>query len=333
VARVTSELAAGLDVKTAETRYPSHAAELAADAAADGYDLVLPFGGDGTVNETVNGLMRATVRARAAGSGPVGLPALAPVPAGGANVFAQALGVPVSPVAAARRIMLAATGASGGSAGAGRAGRAGGGRAGAGRAGRAGGGRAGADPAGRTIGLGLAGERYFTFSAGLGLDAEVVSEVDRLRASGRRATPALYMRTTVRRYYLATDRRKPALTLHAQGEPPVSGLFVGVVTNSAPWTYLGRRPVSPVPHPDFKSGLDVFALRRLRTLTTLGAFHQMLHTRDRPPHGRDVATWDNLRELTFRAERPIAFQIDGEYLGETTEVAFSYIPDVLRVLA
>jgi diacylglycerol kinase family enzyme len=303
VARVTRELASWLDVTSAETRYPAHATELAADAAADGYDLILPFGGDGTVNEAVNGLMRATVRAKATGSGPVGLPALAPVPAGGANVFARALGVPPSPVAAARRIALAAAGAP-----------------------------AGAGPADRTIGLGLAGERYFTFSAGLGLDAEVVSDVDRLRANGRRSTPALYLRTTVRRYYLATDRRKPALTVYPQGKPPVSGLFWGVVTNSAPWTYLGRHPVSAVPHPDFSSGLDVLALRRLRTLTTLGAVHQMLHTRDRPPHGRDVATWDNLRELTLRAERPIAFQIDGEYLGETTEVAFRYIPDALRVL-
>ena len=322
MSRVTSELAAGLDVKTAETRYPSHAAELAAGAAADGYDLVLPFGGDGTVNETVNGLMRATVRARAAGSGPAGIPALAPVPAGGANVFARALGVPVSPVAAARRITLAVMDASGVSAGPGPAG-----------AGPAGAGPAGAGPAGRTIGLGLAGGQYFTFSAGLGVDAEVISDVNRLRARGRRATPALYLRTTVRRYYTATDRRKPALTLHRQGEPPVSGLFMGVVTNSAPWTYLGRHQVSPVPHPDFSSGLDVFALRRLRTLTTLGAIHQMIHTRDRPPHGRDVGTWDDLRELTFTAERPIAFQIDGEYLGETTEVAFRYVPDALRVLA
>jgi diacylglycerol kinase family enzyme len=308
VARVTDELTSGLDVKTAETRYPSHAAELAADAAADGYDLILPFGGDGTVNETVNGLMRAAVSARAGRSGPAGLPALAPVPAGGANVFARALGLPPSPVAAARRIARAAGGT------------------GPWSAGPAGAGQAGAHPVDRTIGLGLAGERYFTFSAGLGLDAEVVSEVDRLRASGRRSTPGLYLRTTVRRYYLATDRRKPALTLYPQGKPPVSGLFMGVVTNSAPWTYL------PVPHPDFSSGLDVFALSRLRTLTTLGAIHQMLHTRDRPPHGRDVGTWGDLRELTFRAARPIAFQIDGEYLGETTEVAFRYIPDALRVL-
>ena len=52
----------------------------------------------------------------------------------------------------------------------------------------------------RTIGLGLAGDRYFTFSAGLGMDAEVVREVERLRASGRRQTAALFAWAILRRY-------------------------------------------------------------------------------------------------------------------------------------
>jgi diacylglycerol kinase family enzyme len=322
-ARVARELASGCDVETAETRYPSHARELAADAAADGFDLVIPFGGDGTLNETVNGLMNATVRSQpdgggsAGGVGPARLPAIAPVPGGGANVFAQSFGFPLDPAEAARRIAEAARGGPGRS----------GGSAGSGGA------------VWRTIGLGLAGDRYFTFSAGLGLDAEVVQDMERLRARGRRPTPGLWLRTTTRRYYLTTDRRVPALTLHTGASEytgasePLGHLFLGIVTNSSPWTYLGRHPVSPVPRPDFSSGLDVFALRRLRTMTTLGAVRQMMHTRDSPPQGRDVVTLDGLREITFRSRRPIAFQADGEYLGEVTEVPFRHIPDALRVLA
>ena len=93
----------------------------------------------------------------------------------------------------------------------------------------------------RKIGLGLAEDRYFTFSAGLGIDAEVIADMDRQRARGRRASVAAYLRTTVRRYY-ETDRRRPALTLRTPGDPPVTGLFMGVVTNSSPWTYLGSHP-------------------------------------------------------------------------------------------
>jgi diacylglycerol kinase family enzyme len=287
---VVRALGSRLDLATRQTQYRGHAGKLAADSAADGYDLVITFSGDGTVNEVVNGLMR--------GPGEAERPALAPIPGGGANVFARTLGLPADPAGAVQRILSAA--------------------------------EAGMR---RTIGLGLAGERYFTFSAGLGVDAEVVADVDRRRASGRHASTLLYMRTALRRYYTATDRRRPALSLLAPGQPPVTGLFMGVVTNSSPWTYVGSRPVRPAPHTDFNSGLDLFALRRLRTLTTLAALGHMLHLGDQLPSGRDVVSAAALPELTFRADRPIAFHIDGEYLGETEDVAFRFVPDALCVVA
>ena len=184
VARAADELASELDLETVETRYPSHARELAGDAAADGFDLIIPLGGDGTLNEVVNGLMHSTVRSKpdvhagagtaepsadpvadagadpgaAAGGGPDRLPVLAPVPAGGANVFAQSFGYPPNPVESARLIAGAVKDLA-------------------------------AERNTRTIGLGLAGDRYFTFSAGLGVDAEVMADVARLRERGRHATP------------------------------------------------------------------------------------------------------------------------------------------------
>jgi diacylglycerol kinase family enzyme len=301
---VVRELGSRFELETAQTQYRGHAGELAAASAAQGFDLVVTFGGDGTVNEVVNGLMNARVPDY---TGPpcgaaetpeaTARPAIAPVPGGGANVFARTLGLPPEPSAAVRRILAAAdTGAR------------------------------------RTIGLGLAGDRYFTFSAGLGVDAEVMADVERLRARGRHASTMLYLRTALRRYYV-TDRRRPALTLLAPDQAPVRGLFMGVVTNSSPWTYLGSRPVSPAPHADFNSGLDYFALRRLRTLTTLAALRHMMHTNEQPPSGRDVVSGAALSELTFQADRPIAFHIDGEYLGKTEEVAFRFVPDALCVLA
>jgi YegS/Rv2252/BmrU family lipid kinase len=67
------------------TVYPSHATELAKQAALDGYDLVIAIGGDGTVHEVVNGLMQVPAEIR---------PALGVVPAGSGNDFAHSIGIP-----------------------------------------------------------------------------------------------------------------------------------------------------------------------------------------------------------------------------------------------
>ncbi len=136
----------------------------------------------------------------------------------------------------------------------------------------------------------------------------------------------------MRRYY-ETDRRRPALTLRTPGDPPVTGLFMGVVTNSSNWTYLGRHPVG-LAHADFSSGLDLFALRRMRTLSTLAALGQMMQTNNQElPSGRDIVSAAALGELAFEAARPTAFHIDGEYLGERESVAFRFVPDAMCVVA
>jgi diacylglycerol kinase family enzyme len=282
-------LAGVLDLDVERTQYRDHARELAAATTAD---LVIVHGGDGSINEVVNGVMSLN------SSREGGRPLIGVIPGGGANVLARALGLPLDAAAAIRQIREAV------------------------EAGRH-----------RTIGLGLADDRYFTFSAGLGWDAEVVREVDRLRAQGRRESVSLFLRTMVHQYYAGTDRRRPALTVERDGEPPVGGLFMTIVTNRSPWTYLGNRPLLPVPNPDFNSGLDLLALQRLRLTTVLNAVGQMLYVRSRPPRGRDLVSVLGSESLTLRSARPIALQADGEYLGETEAVKFQFVPHALRIVA
>ena len=212
------------------------------------------------------------------------------MPGGGANVFARTLGLPTDPAEAVQRILAAVDSGTW-----------------------------------RTIGLGLAGDRYFTFSAGLGSTPRSSRTSTERRAKGRRASTMLYLRMALRRYY-GTDRRHPALTLTAPGQPPVTGLFMGVVTNSSPWT-LPRQSSGPAdPHADFSSGLDLFALRRMRTLSTLAALRHMMHTPSELPSVRDVVSAAALTELALKADRPIAFHIDGEYQGETRGCFFPLCP-------
>ncbi len=301
-----------VDLDVVHTRYRGHARELAAAARGE---LVIVLGGDGAVNEAVNGIMGQRPGPASTAPGPAstapgpdgtapgaastaGAPLLAVIPGGGGNVFAQALGLPVETAAAIARIKEVI------------------------EAGRY-----------RTIGLGLAGDRYFTFSAGLGMDAEVVREVERLRASGHRESPALFAWAIVRQYRSGTDRRTPALILERDGQPSIPELFMTAITNSSPWTYVRGRAVLSVPNPDFNSGLDVFALRKLGATTIVSALGQMLLIRGRSPRGRHVLTVTGLESLTVRSVRPIAFQVDGDYLGETEAVKFQFVPQALRVVA
>jgi len=287
-------LAGLVDVRVERTKYRGHAWELA--AAADD-ELVIVLGGDGSINEVVNGVMSRGEddgRDGAKGSEP---PLIAVIPGGGGNVFAQALGLPADAAAAIRRVrdVIAAQSY-------------------------------------RTIGLGLAGDRYFTFSAGLGMDAEVVGEVDRLRDAGRRESAGLFLRTMVRHYY-RTERRIPSLTVERDGQPPITDLFLTIITNRSPWTYFRTRPVLPVPHPDFASGLDLLAMRQVRLTTIFYLVSQMLWVRHRPPRARDVLAVHGAESLTVRSARPIAFQVDGEYLGEIEAIKFQFVPRALRVAA
>ena len=322
---ITRALASELDLSVVQTRYRGHARHVAEGAARDGYELVLTLGGDGTVNEVVNGMLRAgpppaagqaaTATPSAAqpgatqpgvtqpgvtqpGATPPGAhaPIFAPLPGGSANVFTRSLGLPADLVDATGQILGALQ-----------------------------------ERRTRSIGLGLAGQRYFCANAGLGLDAEVVRVVEGLRARGRGASAAMYVLAAVRQFCAVTNRRVPALSLERDGAQALNGLFLGIVSNSSPWTYLGQRPVLASPRAGFDTGLDLLAVRTLGTLRTLNLVRQMLN-HGSGPSGRHVVSLHDQPVLTFRATRPVAFQVDGEYVGEREHVELRSIPNALRVL-
>ncbi len=83
------------DVESVDTQHRGHATELCREAAAEGVDVVVAFGGDGTVNEAANGL---------AGSGTP----LTCLPGGATNVLARMLGVPGDIVDATEHLLRVA---------------------------------------------------------------------------------------------------------------------------------------------------------------------------------------------------------------------------------
>jgi diacylglycerol kinase family enzyme len=69
------------DLDAVDTEARGHATELCREAAHEGYDVIVAFGGDGTVNEAANGLLGSSTP-------------LCCLPGGSANVFAKMLGIP-----------------------------------------------------------------------------------------------------------------------------------------------------------------------------------------------------------------------------------------------
>lgn len=287
-------LTSGMRVRVVHTDHRGHAAELARDAADDGTDLVVVHGGDGTVNEAVNGLLGPPDRPRRPGR----VPALGVLPGGSANVFARSLGISPDPMAAARQLLDAVA--------------------------------AGAT---RWTGLGVADDRWFLFNAGLGWDAEVVAAVDRHRRHGGDASPARYLRATVvgyvraRRHRLALD-----VTLEGpDGVEEVASLRSLFVSATDPWTYLGARAVHTNPGTRPERGLGVFALRSMGLATVARVAPSMLRPGGEPRAGALVRR-DDVDRVSVTCGGEVHLQVDGEHLGTRSAVTFTRAGHALEVV-
>ncbi|TQJ89898.1 diacylglycerol kinase family protein [Streptomyces sp. SLBN-31] len=296
-------LASEMKLEVVTTEYRGHARDLGRQAAeSEDIDLVVSLGGDGTVNEVVNGLLHA-------GPNPDGLPRLAVVPGGSTNVFARALGLPNDAVDATGALLDALHEGSERTVGMGLA---------AGTPGT----EDEAVPA-----------RWFTFCAGLGFDAGVVGRVEQQREQGKKSTHALYLRQVLRQYLQEPNKRHGTITLERPGEEPVADLVLSIICNTSPWTYLGNRPVYAAPKASFDTGLDVLGLSRMSTVAVARYATQLLtSSADRGPHGRHVASLHDLDRFTLHSKVPLPLQMDGDHLGLRTSVTFTGVRRALRVI-
>ena len=276
------------------TNHRNHATEIARAAALAGVDVVIVHGGDGTVNEVVNGVLGPP-----SGTAPPHSPAVAVVPGGSANVFARSLGISPDPVEATNQLVdLLGTRDEGGW---------------------------------RRIGLMDCGERWAVFTAGLGVDGEVVAAVDAQREKGRKVTAARYIRTTVP-LMLRSSRREPTMTLHLPGRDPIDGVHFVFVSNSSPWTYINNRPVWTNPTTTYETGIGVFATTGMKVFANLRLARQMLSKRPRMK-AKHLVRDDDLPWLRVTSTTPAACQIDGEYLGPRRAMTFTAVREALSVVA
>lgn len=285
-----------VDVEVAYTRRRGHATSLGRQAADTGVDVVVTLGGDGTVNEAVNGIMSADRE-------PSQRPALAVVPGGSTNVFARALGLPKDWPEATGMILEALR---------------------TGRRRSIGLGLADDRYFAFCAGLGL--------DAAVTRRVEQARRRGRVATPRLYLRSAVWQYT---RDWVSSHRQSSAsqriITLARPAEPAEEKLVTVIVQNTAPWTYLGGHPINPNPEADFDLGLDVMALRALRVPSTARTVAQLLSGRP-GRHSKQALRLHDVTEFTLYVASPLPFQLDGDYLGERKKVRFEAVPDALRVI-
>ncbi len=285
-----------LDLTIEPTNYSGHAEELGRKAVADGFELVVVHGGDGTVNQVVNGMLGRP------GSTPAGpVPALGIIPGGSANVLARALGIPRDASGATDQLIALLDSYE-------------------------------HHRQWRRISLIDCGEIYALVNAGMGVDAEVVRAVEEERKKGHKVTPLRYWRVATP-VSVRFSRREPNLILEMPDGEPVSGVHFVWVSNTSPWTYSDDRPMVTNPGCSFESGLGVFALTSMKLIPTLRVLRQLLAKRPKLEAEQLIRDDDVSQVTVTRMTTPAACQYDGEYLGLRETMTFRAVPAALAVVA
>jgi diacylglycerol kinase family enzyme len=179
----------------------------------------------------------------------------------------------------------------------------------------------------RRISLGRADGRRFLFSCGLGLDAAAVRRIEARgrRADGKRAGDLVFA-LTLARLVLSRAYAEPALELDGLGRASFA-----LVANLPTYTFAGPARLRPHPHVTAEGGLDVVAPTRFRLRSVPRFAAYALRGRGADTAG-DVLHAHDLERLVIRCDRPLPLQLDGEDLGDVTELVVESERDALTVL-
>jgi diacylglycerol kinase family enzyme len=270
------------EVEVVETNRRGHATRFAADAARRGIDVVVGFGGDGTLNEVATGIAGTDT-------------ALGVLPGGSTNVFARTIGLPNDPAAAVDRLAN------------------------------------GIDAAAfQPIGLGRVNGRFFCFHTGVGYDAAVVAAVEKRASLKRWLGHPLFITAALSTWARGYDRRTPHFRVETANGTIDDGFFT-IVLNTNPYTYLGNRPLDLSSAATLDRGLVAVTFRTMRATAILSGLAGALRGGGVKPS----ATLDeqiDLDHLTIEHDTPFPYQLDGDYLGDTTKLEFQHVPAAVQLV-
>ena len=168
--------------------------------------------------------------------------------------------------------------------------------------------------------------RRFGFSAGIGLDAELIRRVDALGrdSSGRRAGDLRFLGVALRTVAGRRVRFDPALEVEGHGR----AAFL-LVANGDPYTYVGALPLRLARRARFDAGLDAVGPRAFRLRHVPGALVYVATGKQALP----LLALHDADRLVVRCDVPLALQVDGEDLGDVSEAVLEAERDAVTVLA
>jgi diacylglycerol kinase family enzyme len=279
---IAKALSADFKLEAATTASRDHATELARDAVDRGFDAVVAFGGDGTINEVAQGLVGTDV-------------ALGMLPGGSTNVTIRSLGIPRDPVEAtallAARLRSRTT---------------------------------------RRVNVGRIGQRYFLFSAGMGLDAEVVKRVEADPEAKRKRGEWFFLANALKAGAGEYRGAPASITMTVDGGEP-EHVVLAICCNARPFTYFKRFPVDVCPEARLDGDLDVFGLKKIRLVTIPRIAWGVLVSRSLP-RWRNGTYHHDVRSIHLSSDRDLPVQVDGDYIGEHREATIDLVPDALDLI-
>jgi diacylglycerol kinase family enzyme len=280
------------EVETVATEAQNHATEIGREVRDHGYDVVVAFGGDGTLNEVVNGLAGTDV--------PVSV-----IPGGSTNVVCRTLGIPNDVVDATEHLLAVVD-----------------------------------DWKPRRIDLGKADHRHFVFSCGAGIDATVVKRVDAHPRLKSVAGPYYFTWAAVSAFYHSYLHNPVRLRVQVNGET-VEGV-TALAQNSDPFTYFASKPVRVCEGVAIDDGTLALGVLKRATQRDMPTLITRIFSEKRPAAqhrqiqhfaGIAGATIKSISETKDGVIRPFPVQVDGDYIGERTEVELQVDPGALTIVA
>ena len=290
---IVQALSHELDLQVELTTHRGHGTVLGNRALDERFDAVIALGGDGVVNEVLNGILRD-------GTG-TQVPALGAIPGGSANVFSRALRIPNDPVEATGLLLRSVR---------------------EGRFRRIGVGHVRTDET----------ERWFTVNAGLGLDARVIESMEDQRQAGKRATPLRYAAITLREYLRYRGAAEMTLSSDDDEKSEGWRVIVVQNTSPWTYIgSLPVDPCPGASFDTGLDAFAMKAMDPVTT--SLAARWMLAPTlgRDRRFAPR-THMWHDQSALHVTCAAPVALQVDGEALGSRTNVKFTAHPEALMVM-